>query len=86
MNYARNFIFTTGPAFLTMATVKASYNVISSEEGEEVRRPIISSNLTLSNKFYREDKDFKLESASSTVVLLNTTFGAWPVKLAELEY
>lgn len=37
VNYARNFIFTTAPAFLTMATVKASYNVIASEEGAKVR-------------------------------------------------
>ncbi|KAJ5334632.1 hypothetical protein MYU51_012395 [Penicillium brevicompactum] len=37
VNYARNFIFTTAPAFLTMATVKASYNVIASEEGAKRR-------------------------------------------------
>lgn len=49
VNYARNFIFTTGPAFLTMATVKASYNVISSDEGEEVCLLIPPCSCTLSD-------------------------------------
>lgn len=42
INYARNFIFTTAPAFLTLATVKASYNVISSAEGEKASVQLLS--------------------------------------------
>jgi len=35
-NYARNFIFSTGPSFPSLACVKASYNILESSEGEEV--------------------------------------------------
>lgn len=83
MNYARNFIFTTGPAFLTMATVKASYNVISSEEGEEVCLQIFLANSKSSNQFHREGEDFKLESASSINALPSTTSGKMLVRRAD---
>ena len=84
MNYARNFIFTTGPAFLTMATVKASYNVISSEEGEDVCLQKSLAILNLLINFHREGEDFKLESVSSINALPSTTSGELLVRWADL--
>ena len=37
INYAKNVIFSTGPAFPVLAAVKAGYDLLASEEGETVR-------------------------------------------------
>ncbi|PWY77075.1 class II aminotransferase/8-amino-7-oxononanoate synthase [Aspergillus heteromorphus CBS 117.55] len=37
INYARNFIFTTGPTFVSVAAVRAGYEMVLSEEGQERR-------------------------------------------------
>jgi hypothetical protein len=67
-----------------MATVKASYNVISSDEGEAVCSSTISHSLTLTNMVsHRDDKGSKLESASSIVALLSITSGELLARLAE---
>ncbi|GIJ88120.1 hypothetical protein Asppvi_007037 [Aspergillus pseudoviridinutans] len=49
LNFARNLIFSTGPTFPALATVKASYNLITSQEGEK-RRESLQKNII---HFYR---------------------------------
>ena len=41
-NYARNFIYSTGPSFPSLACVKAGYNILASSEGEEVSFPALA--------------------------------------------
>ncbi|KAE9377587.1 aminotransferase [Stipitochalara longipes BDJ] len=37
-NYARNFIYSTGPSFPSLACVKAGYNILGSSDGEDRRQ------------------------------------------------
>ena len=37
INYARNVIFTTAPTFVTVAAVRAGYEILTSDEGQKVR-------------------------------------------------
>jgi hypothetical protein len=66
-----------------MATVKASYNVISSEEGEEVGRSTVSCSFQVLTDFCREGKGCKLASASFIVASLSINFGELLVRLVE---
>ncbi|PYH47075.1 aminotransferase class I/II-fold pyridoxal phosphate-dependent enzyme [Aspergillus saccharolyticus JOP 1030-1] len=38
INYARNIVFSTAPSFITVAAVRAGYELAASEEGEKRRR------------------------------------------------
>ncbi|OJJ98469.1 hypothetical protein ASPACDRAFT_61979 [Aspergillus aculeatus ATCC 16872] len=38
INYARNIVFSTAPSFVTVAAVRAGYELVASEEGEQRRR------------------------------------------------
>lgn len=37
VNYARNFLFSTGPGFLSLAPVMAGYRILTSDQGEQVQ-------------------------------------------------
>ncbi|CAG8948468.1 unnamed protein product [Penicillium salamii] len=45
LNLARNMLFSVGPNFPVLAAIKASYNLITSEEGEK-RREVLQRNIT----------------------------------------
>ncbi|PWY67642.1 PLP-dependent transferase [Aspergillus sclerotioniger CBS 115572] len=45
INYAKNVIFSTGPAFPVLAAVKAGYDLLASEEGE-TRRTRLQQNIS----------------------------------------
>ncbi|KAJ5164744.1 uncharacterized protein N7500_006574 [Penicillium coprophilum] len=40
INYARNIIFSTAPSFVALAAVKAGYEILASEDGEQRRRTL----------------------------------------------
>ncbi|KAM4066859.1 aminotransferase class I and II domain-containing protein [Hirsutella rhossiliensis] len=44
-NYARNFIFTTGPTFMVLAAVKAAHRIIGGAEGD-LRRERVQKNIS----------------------------------------
>ena len=76
INYARNFIFTTGPSFLMLATVKASYNLVARPDGES--KYIVASKLSslyTGCSLNSGDTDFKGTFDFSTNVYTKSRIG-----------
>lgn len=77
INYARGSLFTTEPTLLSLAAVRASYNIVTGCEGDQVRAyrshfADILSNICCTT---RGERDFRRELAICTNLLPNTTCG-----------
>ncbi|KAF9884544.1 synthase [Aspergillus nanangensis] len=74
LNYARGVIFSTAPTFLTAAAVRAGYDLIASDEGENRRRRL-QENIS---RFYRKlTSHAKWSEVKSKGVLYLPTEETW---------
>ncbi|KAL2206904.1 PLP-dependent transferase [Sarocladium strictum] len=71
-NYARNYIFTTGPTFMNLAAVKAAYKILESPEGQQ-RRDRLQSIIPHFYACIERHPDWAEVKASGTFRLLKSS-------------
>ncbi|KAJ5698178.1 pyridoxal phosphate-dependent transferase [Penicillium macrosclerotiorum] len=74
INYARNFIYTTAPPFLNLATVRSAYKILASKDGQQ-RRDRLQENIRCFYDIFHRHEQWQNVSESGHLRLLNT--GDW---------